>query len=323
MIRKYIWVPVLFLAILAVILLAGPRVEIDTTLQPVQLPADLDGYLRESEAQFDDIVPGAEKTIVWAGEPGQKTPLSVIYLHGFSATRQETAPLSDKLAAELGANLYYGLFTGHGRSGEALADATVNDWLNDANEALEIGRRLGEEVVVIGTSTGGTAAAWLAAQPNTEDVRALILISPNFAPQNRQSEILTWLWGEQIAKMIIGPERSWEPADEMQARFWTERYPTEALLPMMAMVKLARGADLEGASAPLLVIYSPDDEVVSPAFTEEAFARYGAAVKERYIVENSDDPSNHVIAGDIVSPNTTDEVLGTILTFLEQLEDPN
>ena len=321
MIRNYLWLPVLFLAIIAIGILAGPRVEFDTTLQPVQLPADLDTYLRQSEAQFDDIVPGAEKTIIWAGEPGQKTPLSVVYLHGFSATRQETAPLSDKLAAELGANLYYDRFTGHGRSGEALAEATVNDWLNDANEALEIGRRLGEEVIVIGTSTGGTAAAWLAAQPNTEDVRAFVLISPNFAPQNRQSEILTWLWGEQIAKMLIGPERGWEPANEMEARYWTERYPTEALLPMMAMVKLARGADLEGASAPLLVIYSPEDEVVSPAFTDEAFARYGAAVKERYIVENSDDPSNHVIAGDIVSPNTTDEVLGVILAFLEQLEE--
>ena len=264
-------------------------------------------------------MPGAEKTIIWAGEPGQKTPLSVIYLHGFSATRQEIAPLPEELAAELGANLYYDRFTGHGRTGEALAEASVNDWLNDAHEALEIGRRLGEEVIVIGTSTGGTAAAWLAAQPGTEDVRTFALISPNFAPQNRSSEILTWFWGEQIAKMIIGPERSWEPSNELEARYWTESYPTEALLPMMAMVKLARGADLESASSPLLVIYSPDDQTVSHEFTDEAFDRYGAPSKETYIVKDSQDPSNHVIAGDIVSPNTTAEVRQAILSFIESL----
>jgi hypothetical protein len=39
-------------------------------------------------------VPGAEKKIIWAGEAAQKTPLSIVYLHGFSATRQERAPQS-------------------------------------------------------------------------------------------------------------------------------------------------------------------------------------------------------------------------------------
>lgn len=100
MARTIIGVPLLLLTIIAIALLAGPRVDFDTTLEPVQLPADLDAYLAQSEAQFDDIVPGAEKTIVWSGEPGQKTPLSVIYLHGFSATRQEIAPLPEELPAE-------------------------------------------------------------------------------------------------------------------------------------------------------------------------------------------------------------------------------
>lgn len=313
-----IWVLLILLAIIAVALLAGPRVGVDTSLQAVQLPEDLDAYLHQSEAQFDDIVPGTEKSIIWAGEARQKTPLSIVYLHGFSATRQETAPLADELAAELGANLYYDRLTGHGRSGEALAEASVNDWLNDANEALQIGRRLGEEVIVIGTSTGGTAAAWLAAEADTDNVRAFVLISPNFAPQNRQSEILTWIWGEQIAKALIGEERSWQPSNEMHARYWTESYPTEALLPMMALVKLARGSDLETATTPLLVIYSPDDEVVNHKFTEEAFERYGALQKETTLVHDSADPSNHVIAGDILSPNTTADVRQAILSFLDE-----
>ncbi|MCA9929941.1 MAG: hypothetical protein KC419_15765, partial [Anaerolineales bacterium] len=70
----------IILLLLVIVFLAGPRVAVDTSLRPVTLPADLDAYLAEQEARYNDITPGAEKTIIWAGEPGQKTPLSIIYL---------------------------------------------------------------------------------------------------------------------------------------------------------------------------------------------------------------------------------------------------
>jgi pimeloyl-ACP methyl ester carboxylesterase len=243
-----------FIVIVVVVFLAGPRVKVDTTLRPFPLPDDLDTYLAESENRFDDIRPNTEKTIIWAGQPGQKTAVSIIYLHGFSATRQETAPLSDKLAAELGANLFYTRFTGHGRIGRALAEATVNDWLNDTMEALAIGRRLGERVIVIGVSTGATAATWLAAQPDLDDVLAFIFISPNYGPYDRSADILAWPWGEQIAIALIGPERNWEPSNEAHGRYWTLRYPTKALLPMIGLVKLTRQTDLSRIIRPILVI---------------------------------------------------------------------
>ena len=118
---------------LSILFLAGPRVKVDATLRAVDLPEDLDRYLAASEAQFADIVPNTEKAIIWAGASHVKTPVSVVYLHGFSATRQEVVPLADIVAAELGANLFYTRLTGHGRSGEAMAEATVNDWHRSAN----------------------------------------------------------------------------------------------------------------------------------------------------------------------------------------------
>ena len=112
----------------------------------------------------------------YAGYPKSKIPISIIYLHGFSATRQETKPVSDIVAQELGANLYYTKLTGHGQDWQALAKATVNDWLNDTVEALEIGRQLGDKVVVIGTSTGESLAVWLASNENKEDILALVIV---------------------------------------------------------------------------------------------------------------------------------------------------
>ncbi|MDD4273595.1 MAG: hypothetical protein PHG14_07705 [Desulfobacter postgatei] len=38
-----------------------------------------------------------------------------VYIHGFSATRKETAPLSDLVAKTLNANLFYTRLSGHGR----------------------------------------------------------------------------------------------------------------------------------------------------------------------------------------------------------------
>jgi len=306
-------------AVLVVLFLVGPRTKVDLELKTFDLPADLDQYLAESEAQYPDIVPGTEKTIVWANATKNKTPLSIIYLHGFSATRQETAPLSDELAAQLGANLYYARLSGHGRSDAAMAEPTVNDWLNDTMEALEIGKRLGDEVIVIGASTGGTLAVWLAEQPNTDEVLAYILISPNFAPRDQNSEILTLPWARQFVSLIGGPEYSWTPTNPRHAKYWTHSYPSTALVTMMGLIKFVRESDLKSIEKPVLMIYSPNDQVVNSEEGERRVAQIGSAIKEINPIADSGYPENHVLAGDILAPNNTQVVKVLILDFISRL----
>lgn len=301
---------VLFLFVLA--FLSGPRVNIDPRIDPVSLPEDLDRYLAKSESRFDDIVPGTEKIILWAQGKGVKTPFSVVYFHGFSASRKETAPLADIIAQKLGANLFYTRFTGHGRTPKAMLGGSVNAWLNDAIQALTIGERIGEKVIVIGTSTGGTIATWLSTQPASGKVAAFILISPNFGPANKMSRILLLPWGGTIAELIIGRERSFKPDNAGHEKYWTCRYPTRALLPMMGLVSLIESVDLSGVKTPVLVIYSPEDRVVDPARTETAFKKIGAARKQLIPYTGSSDPDQHVLAGDILSPNST-QVLGKMI----------
>jgi esterase/lipase len=296
---------------------SGSRVDVDTTIHPVTLPADLDQYLKEREAAFKDIVPGTEKTIFWAGQRGVKTPLSVVYLHGFSASRQETAPLSEQVAKDLGANLFYTRFTGHGRGSEAMLDGSVNAWLNDANEALEIGRRLGEKVVVIGVSTGATAALWLGTQDTAEDVAAFVLISPNFGPRDWRSRLLLWPHGGRIAELVLGHEYSFDPWNELHRRYWTDHHPTRALLPMMGMVKLAKSLKLADMTTATLVIFSPDDQVVNVRATEKAVARIGSARKWLISYPDAADRDQHVLAGDILSCESTEKLKRVIVEFLD------
>lgn len=305
---------------LIVLFLAGPRTKVNLERRPLNLPEDLDAYLAQAEAQFPDIVPGAEKTIIWANAAKTKTPLSIIYLHGYSASRQETAPLSDGLAAQLGANLFYTRLSGHGRPGEALAEATVSDWLNDTLEAFEIGKRLGERVIVIGSSTGGTLATWLAEQPNTEAALAYVLISPNFAPRDPNAEILTWPWAELSAQILLGPEYTWTPRNAQQAQYWTHRYPSTALATMLGLVNYVRNSDLQSIEKPVLVIYSPNDQVVNAQEVERRFAQFGSDVKDLIPITQSGNPEYHVLAGDILDPGNTQPIKELILEFVGRVE---
>ncbi len=303
-----------------ILFLVGPRATIDLSLKPIELPEDLDHYLAESEAHFSDIIPDTEKTIIWANAAKTKTPLAVIYLHGYSATRQEAAPLCDQIAAHLGANLYYARLTGHGRSGQALAEATVNDWLNDTIEAVEIGKRLGDKVIVIGSSTGGTLATWHALQANNDEVLAYVLMSPNFGTKDLSGEILTWPWAEYFVPLVVGSEYEWKPLNSKHAYYWTEKYPAKALIPMMALVKFVRESKLESIEKPLLVIYSPSDQVINPRAVELAYARFGSTVKKIVARLESENPEYHVLAGDILARGDTGDIADIILEFIGQVQ---
>jgi pimeloyl-ACP methyl ester carboxylesterase len=170
--------------ILLVAWFAGPRVAMDAavTFDPVAIGDDPEAYLAQSEGRVPNIVDGLQKEIVWAYPASKaRTPLSIVYVHGFSASKGEVRPLPDIVARELGANLFYTRLTGHGQDGPAMATASVKAWANDFAEAVAVGRAIGEEVIVMATSTGGGLTIWAAAnQPELMDkVKALVLLSPN------------------------------------------------------------------------------------------------------------------------------------------------
>jgi pimeloyl-ACP methyl ester carboxylesterase len=306
----------------AVILLAiafGPRERFDEAWIEPTLPPDIDGWLARTEADVPGVRPGDGRGIVWARpETRERTPVSLVYLHGFSADRHEIEPALSRLAEEIGANLYFTRLTGHGRDGAAMAEATVEAWLSDAVEALVVGERIGERVVLVGTSTGGTLATWLAARPEGRSrTAALVLVSPNFHPRDHSSRILLYPWGTQIARAVLGPERCFRPENERQERHWTTCYPTSALATMMALVERVRTLDLSTVAAPTLVLYSPADGVVDPAETERAVRRMTGTTVTVNVVASTSDPAHHVLAGDIVSPASTDEVVSVVRMFLE------
>lgn len=308
------------LTLVLAVLLIGPREPTDgeITFSADDLGDDLDGYLADSEAQFDDITPGVEKRIVWAGDVGARTDIVLLYLHGFSATSEEIRPVPDRVAEALGANLYYARFTGHGRAGAAMGEVVAADWRNDLAEAMEIGRRLGDRVFVIGTSTGATLSMLAAADPRMNDGFAgQVLVAPNFKVNNPLAFVPDLPFARHYITALAGEERSWEPVNEGHGRYWTTSYPTLAVLPMSATVRAANSLNFGLVNAPTLMIFDPGDEVVDHARSAEVAAKMvpPAEVVE-VAVGATDDPFRHVIAGDILSPGMTDMMVESIVSWI-------
>ena len=320
--RKVLYIIALLIIAGAVALVFGPRPVVDTGIDfdETSLPDDLDQYIRQSEVRFDDLRPGNERQIVWAYPASRaRTPISIVYIHGFSAGPAEIRPLPDIVGQQLGANLYFARLTGHGRSGDAMLDGSVHAWVNDLAEALAIGRRLGERVVIMATSTGASLTTWAATRPDLmRNVTGLVQISPNYGVQAAGSGLLTMPWAEKLVPMIAGQRRSFEPHNELQARFWTYEYPSLALLPMAALVKLANDADASRISIPSLFVFSPLDQVIKPDLVMAMANKWGGPA-ETIEVTDSDDPNHHVIAGDALSPGTTERLAAQTAQWIARL----
>ncbi|MCR9122635.1 MAG: alpha/beta hydrolase [Phyllobacteriaceae bacterium] len=321
-IKTVLYVLIALIVILVGLWVFGPREPVNTALRfdPAVIGEDIEAYLAESEARFDDIVEDAEKQLVWAFPASRaKTPVSLVYVHGFSASPGEIRPAPDMAAEALGANLFYTRLAGHGRSDEAMAEPTVQDWLDDVAEAVAIGERVGERVVLIGTSTGGTLAAIAALHPDLRDrIAGIVFVSPNFKVQAAGSEVLTAPFARHLVPLIVGAERSFEPENELHAQFWTERYPSTALLPMAASVAHANAQFYENTSIPALFIFSDDDQVVDHTVTRQIAERWGGPA-EIVAIEETEDPYRHVIAGDALSPSNSQMMADTIADWVNGL----
>ena len=314
---------VFLLLIFAVASFVFPRDQVSAkiSLDDSALGDDLVAYLEQSELAFSDIVPGARKQIVWAGAPGVKTPLAVVYLHGFSATAAEVRPVPDKVAAGLGANLFFTRLAGHGRGGAALAEAHANDWIADLSEALAIGRRLGDRVLILSTSTGATLASFAATDAEAaKGLAGVVMISPNFGLRAASAKILALPLARWWGPLVAGAERQFTPQNAAHAAGWTHRYPTVALFPMAALVRAARDLPFAEARVPALFLFSPDDQVIDPnAAAQVARAWGGPVTVERRQMGPGDDTYSHVIAGDALSPGQTEDTVRIIQSWAQGL----
>ncbi|MBT4161829.1 MAG: hypothetical protein HOC70_10850 [Gammaproteobacteria bacterium] len=315
----------LFGLIVAVLFVFGPRPKLNptvqTTLVPQNLaPAELASWLTEYEEAHQGIIGGAEAKIHWADEPAV-TDICLLYIHGFSASRQETAPVTERVGAGLNANVVYTRLAGHGLESDGM-EAAAEDWLQSVTDSWEIASRIGRRVVIVAVSTGAPLAVWLSQLvTNRELVHSLVFLSPNFRVRSPFGFILTWPWSRYWVPLLLGRERSWEPENELADRYWTSRYSIHAVIEMQKVVDWVKHNPPISHNIPLATIYMTGDPTISHEAAVNFHHAWDASTKELLEVTIDRENPQHVFAGDITAPHRVDWCVDACVDFLRLVDE--
>ncbi|GAA0547576.1 alpha/beta hydrolase [Chitinophaga japonensis] len=264
--RKWLRIPLVVIVLLTGAYLLGPAPSVpayDTVLPPVPAdPAALEKYVQARESRHR-LKPDNEAQITWQDSLHRKTPYSIVYLHGFSASRKEGEPVAPDFARRYGCNLYMSRLDGHGiDTSEPLLGMTAAGLWRDAKEALGIGQTLGHKVIVMGTSTGGTLALKLAAE-FPDQVYAVINLSPNIAINDPLAFLADNPWGLQMARWVkkgLYNHTSGE-GDPVISRYWYTRYRLEAVAELENLVESTMTKNtFKKIRQPVLNLYYYKDE---------------------------------------------------------------
>lgn len=207
------------------------------TISPDAIPDKLsllDKFLTEKEAAYD-LKPGAEARVIWQeGKKHEKTEYAIVYLHGFRASHPEGDPVHKKIADQLGAHLYLSRLEEHGiRSPNPLRNLTEQKLIDSARFSFAVGRRLGRKVILMGTSTGGSLALFLAAtSPFRENINNLILYSPLIRFYRIKQKLVQWSLSRKVLSIIPGKSYSIEEsaATKAEERIWNTSYALQGAL---------------------------------------------------------------------------------------------
>ena len=237
---------------------------------------------------------------------GSRTATAVVYLHGLT-----TCPAQgDELARQLfdrGYNVYVPRFPGHGyadRMTDALVSVTAEDILDTASGAAAIASGLGEDVVVIGLSGGGSATMWI--EHNQAGIARTVAIAPFLSPYG----LPPWANRAAMNLLTILPNIMilWDPDDIEPIKGMEYAYPQIPTRLVAQFLRLTVSLDGQAAvgaprgPAPGLLI-NDADQSVNNAMAEAVVASWtshGATVDVRRI------PASLGLLHDLIDPRQPD-----------------
>ncbi len=245
---------------------------------------------------------------------------AVVYFHGFTSCPAQGGLFARRFH-DLGFNVYLPRMFGHcGLNPRRLsmAEFSVDKLIDLANESVDIAAGLGQQVLVVGLSAGGTIASWVA--QNRPDVRQVIGISPFFAPfmlpqqaVKAASELLL-----KMPNLVIG----WNPLANVAAE--QIDYPfalpaTHALAQIMVLGQHVRAAAKQDAPRACSIgfLLNAADRSVSNKVTHtlvESWQAHGKDVGIEVL------PLEHRLPHDIINPfergNDFERVYVTLLEMI-------
>ena len=302
--KKFFRVLLMIISVLAIVYLFGPtpaKPDYEKTLPVISSPVD--DYVKQIESKHK-IKPGNEAEIVWANDSlKQKTEYAIVYLHGFTASKEEGNPVHKNIAKKFGCNLYLSRLAEHGLdTADVLINLTVENYWQSLKEALAIGKQLGNKIILMGTSTGGTNALQLAAG-YPDDIMALILLSPNVAINDPLAWVANNHWGLQIARLVKkGDFVESKDQRDIFKKYWYSHFRLEGVASLQELLETSMTKEtFEKITQPTLMLYYFKDAV-----HQDSVVKVAAMLSMFDQLKTPADKKRKV-----AMPNTGDHVLGS------------
>lgn len=321
-IKKRFLIPVLVLGLY----FSGPRVNfepVQATITPMDLSlTEIDSFIAHREAGIAKIKPNNASRIIWA-DSIRKTPYVVVYLHGFSASAVEGAPLHQDFAKRYGCNLYLPRLAEHGIDDkESFLHLTPEKLMESARQAIAIGKLLGDKVILMSCSTGSTLSAYLAAH-NPEYVDALMMYSPNFALGTPIVKLLTAPWGAQLGKLVSGGDYRTIELPETCYPYWTVTYRNEGIIALQDLLEQTMTEDTyQKIKQPYLVgYYYKNEEEQDFVISMDEIKKFGEqsnTPEDQKRLIAFPDVNSHVIVSDLQSQDL-ESVIAESYRFAEDV----
>ena len=246
-------------------------------------PSELENEILARESQTLLIKPNNEARIIWLDSTKkEKTPYCIVYIHGFSASWKEADPVHTDMAKQFGCNLYLPRLFAHGLSHpEPLLELDADKYIESAKQAIAEAKILGEKVIVMSTSTGGTLSLYLASE--NPDIAALILYSPNIQLFDKKAFVLTQPWGLQLARRVVKSNYYTFEGNEEVKKYWNTTYRIEALITLKNILDhTMKPSTFQKVKQPVLLCYyykneEEQDKIVSVPAMIKMFDELGTS----------------------------------------------
>jgi esterase/lipase len=285
----------------------GPRPQhptLSNDLPPVPAQTEeLESYVQQHEAMHK-LKRDNDARIIWYNDSSkEKTEYAVVYLHGFSASREEGDPVHTNFARKFGCNLFLSRLAEHGiDTTDPMVNLTADELWNSAKEAYSIGKQLGKKIILMSTSTGGTLALKLASE--FPDIAGLILLSPNIAINDGAAWMLNNPWGLQMALIVKGKFNTSTDTTAIYKKYWYDKYKMKSVVQLEELLEMTmKETTFKKIEQPVLMLYYYKDEkhqdrVVKVSAMKRMFSELGTPYNKKR---------------SIAIPNAGDHVIGSYI----------
>jgi len=227
-------------------------------------------YLANQQERKDGIMIGAEPLFLQRGNE-----VGILLIHGFTSSPGDFSKLANFLA-EKNITVYAPLLPGHGTHPRDLKSINHQDWINSAQQALNLLNT--KKKFVLGYSMGGTLALTLAAENDLDGVisinSAIFLANRYvaFIPLLKLVETYTAKKSEDIIKFI----------DEKRVVY--DSTPLESITELQELINTVQ---LQKITEPILIFQADNDKIILPESADYIYSNVNSEDKILISLANS------------------------------------